>query len=146
MNIKAMTKEELELLSYKDITVMYIKEEGPSKTADIFKFITSKLELPKSYFENKIGDYFTMLSTDKRFVLVDGIWDLREKYSSDAIKVKKVIDEDDEEDLEDEVEEKEEEIEVDEFDGKKDDEEDFDDGDDDLKNLVIIDEDELELE
>ncbi len=146
MNIKAMTKEELELLSYKDITVMYIKEEGPSKTADIFKFITSKLELPKSYFENKIGDYFTMLSTDKRFVLVDGIWDLREKYSSDAIKVKKVIDEDDEEDLEDEVEEKEEEIEVDEFDGKKDDEDDFDDGDDDLKNLVIIDEDELELE
>lgn len=146
MNIKAMTKEELELLSYKDITVMYIKEEGPSKTADIFKFITSKLELPKSYFENKIGDYFTMLSTDKRFVLVDGIWDLREKYSSDAIKVKKVIDEDDEEDLENEVEEKEEEIEVDEFDGKKDDEDDFDDGDDDLKNLVIIDEDELELE
>lgn len=146
MNIKAMTKEELELLSYKDITVMYIKEEGPSKTADIFKFITSKLELPKSYFENKIGDYFTMLSTDKRFVLVDGIWDLREKYSSDAIKVKKVIDEDDEEDLEDVVEEKEEEIEVDEFDGKKDDEDDFDDGDDDLKNLVIIDEDELELE
>lgn len=146
MNIKEMTKEELELLSYKDITAMYIKSEGPSKTADVFKFITSKLELSKAYFESKIGDYYTMLSTDKRFVLVDGIWDLREKYSSDAIKVKKVVDEDDEEELEEEAEITEDDSLEGDFDNSKDDDEDFDDGDDDLKNLVIIDEDELELD
>lgn len=152
MSVKEMSKEELELLSYKDITVMYIREEGPSKTADIFKFITKKLGLPKSYFENKIGDYYTMLSTDKRFVLVEAEWDLREKHSSETIKTKKHLEEDDfdedyEEDLEllDEKEEMESEPEED-FDAKTNDDDDYDDPEEDLKNLVIIDEDELELE
>lgn len=149
MSVKEMSKEELELLSYKDITALYIKEEGPSKTADIFKFITKKLGLSKSYFENKIGDYYTMLSTDKRFVLVDAEWDLREKHSSELIKTKKILEDFDEEDFDEDLElldEKEEEDDEEDFDIKNDDDDDFDDGEDDLKNLVIIDEDELELE
>ena len=96
MSINEMSKEELELMSYKDITAALIKEEGPDKTAKLFKFITKKLGLSKEYYEDKIGDYYTMLSTDRRFVLLDdGSWDLREKHTSD--KIKKVPIDDDEE-------------------------------------------------
>lgn len=149
MSIKKMSKEELELLSYKDIAAMYIKEEGPSKTVDIFKFITEGLELPKSYFENKIADFYTMLSTDKRFVILDGIWDLREKHPTEVIKLKKLPvddDDDDDDDLEEELEEKNSLSDEEDYDANQEDDGDFDDSKEDLKNLVIIDEEELELE
>lgn len=144
MNIKTMSKEELELLSNKDITNLLLEEQGKQNTADLFKEIIRLLELPSSTFDKKIGDYYTSLTTDKRFILLeDGTWDLRSRYSSD--KIIKVIDEDDEEieDVKDEEEEIEEEVA--DFDMTDDDEE-LDDTDDDLKDLVVLDEDELELE
>ncbi|MBR4261923.1 MAG: DNA-directed RNA polymerase subunit delta [Bacilli bacterium] len=151
MSINNLSKEELELYSHKDITYMLIKEFGPMNTADLFKKITDSLELPKSFYENKIGDYYTTLTTDKRFILLDdGNWDLKEKYASDKVKIdidEEELDEEDEEELEestDEIEEEEEEDE-DNFDSTVNDD-DFDDSDDDYKDLVIIDEDEMELE
>ena len=71
MKFKEMKKEDLELLSYKDITNIILNENGPMNTADLFKMITTSLELPKSTFENKIGDYYTMLTTDKRFLFLE---------------------------------------------------------------------------
>ena len=140
-----MTKEELELLSNKDITNLLLEEsKKPMNTAELFKTIISLLELPAKTFENKIGDYYTSLTTDKRFILLeDGTWDLKSRHTSD--KVVKIIDEDDEieEDLVKE-EEPEEEIEEDNYD---DTDEDYDDNaEEDLKDLVVLDEDELELE
>ena len=95
-----------------------------------------------------IGDFYTTLTTDKRFTLLDGAkWDLKEFH-----KIKPVIDEDDEEfedeeesqededGLEDEVTESEDELvedEVDEFDA-------LDDDIDDLDNLSIVTEEEME--
>ncbi len=145
MSIKKMTKEELELLSNKDITNLLLEEsKKPMNTAELFKTIISLLELPAKTFENKIGDYYTSLTTDKRFILLeDGTWDLKSRHTSD--KVVKIIDEDDEieEDLVKE-EEPEEEIEEDNYD---DTDEDYDDNaEEDLKDLVVLDEDELELE
>lgn len=145
MSIKKMTKEELELLSNKDITNLLLEEsKKPMNTAELFKTIISLLELPAKTFENKIGDYYTSLTTDKRFILLeDGTWDLKSRHTSD--KVVKIIDEDDEieEDLVKE-EEPEEEIEEDNYD---DTDEDYDDeAEEDLKDLVVLDEDELELE
>ncbi len=145
MSIKKMTKEELELLSNKDITNLLLEEsKKPLNTAELFKTIISLLELPAKTFENKIGDYYTSLTTDKRFILLeDGTWDLKSRHTSD--KVVKIMDEDDEieEDLVKE-EEPEEEIEEDNYD---DTDEDYDDNaEDDLKDLVVLDEDELELE
>ncbi len=142
--IEEYTKEELELLSYKDLTNMILTEKGAMNTADLFKYIVKLLGLPKSTFEKQIGDYYTTLSTDKRFILLeDGDWDLRTNHSSDkVIKVKEETEEDDEEE---ETEEEEEEEETDSFDEQNDDE-DFDDSDDDLKDLVIVDEEDLELE
>ena len=146
MKLSKMKKEELELLSYKDITVMILEEKGPMKTLDLFNKIAKLLDLPESTVEKKIGEYYTTLSTDKNFLLLEnGKWDLRSKHTSD--KVLKAPDTDDEEEEEEEIEEK---VEMDEdeedYDNQISDEDDFDDGDDDLKDLVVLDEEELELE
>lgn len=146
MDIKKMPKEELELLSNKDITFYLLENSKKSiNTADLFHEIIKLLGLPKSDFDKKIGDYYTALATDKRFILLeDGTWDLRSRHTSDKV-VKVDINEDEEdEDEEEPKEEIVEEIEEDNYDDKDDSE--YDNSEDDLKDLVIIDEDELELE
>ena len=145
MSIKKMTKEELELLSNKDITNLLLEEKGKQTTPDLFKKIIKLLELPESTFDKKIGDYYTSLTTDKRFILLeDGKWDLRSRHSSD--KIIKIEDEEEDEDLEDMEEEEDQEEETDDFDSIDSDEDDIDDNDDDLKDLVVLDEDEMEAE
>ncbi len=145
MSIESLKKEDLELLSYKDITNMLLEEKGAMNTADLFKKITSLLELPASVYEKKIGDYYTTLTTDKRFLLLeDGKWDLRNRHTSDKVILN--TEQDDEEEEEDlEIKEQEEEEEED-FENSSSDDDDFDDSDDDLKDLVVLDEEELELE
>ena len=150
MSVKDLSKDELELLSHKDLTNMLLKERGAMNTVDLFKEITTLLELPNSVFENKIGDYYTTLTTDKRFIMLDdGKWDLRENHTSDKVVTLHENEEEEEED-EEEVSEAKDEEETeeesdDDYDSTRNDDE-FDDSDDDLKDLVIIDEDELELE
>ena len=147
MSIKDMSKEDLELLSHKDITNIILEENGAMNTKDLFKIITELLELPSSVFETKIGDYYTTLTTDKRFLLLaDGKWDLRDKHTSSKL----IVDDEDEDETDDmELQEENDEMnDLDEessFDDTTSDDE-FDDSDDDLKDLVIMDEDELELE
>ncbi len=147
MSINDYSKEELELLSYKDITDKLLDEFGAMNTKDLFKKITTLLDLPSNVFETKIGDYYMSLTTDKRFILLeDGTWDLRDRHTSD--KIATVVEEDDEMDEDVEMQEDEEE-ESEDAEGNYDDvnnDDDFDDDDDDLKDLVIMDEDELELE
>ena len=143
MSIKNMTKEDLELLSNKDITNLLLEEKGKQTTPDLFKKIIKLLELPESTFDQKIGDYYTSLTTDKRFILLeDGTWDLRSRHTSDKI-IK--VDEDEDEDIE-EIEEEVDEEETDDFDSIDSDDDDIDSGDDDLKDLVVLDEDEIEAE
>ncbi|MBR4618155.1 MAG: DNA-directed RNA polymerase subunit delta [Bacilli bacterium] len=148
MTVKKMKKEELELLSNKDITNLILEEsKKPLKTGDLFKKIIKLLDLPEETFENKIGDYFTSLSTDKRFIMLEnGCWDLRSRYTSDKV-IKAGNSEDDDDIIE--MEEPEEGI-IDEDeieDDYSDNDDDYtDDTDDDFKDLVVMDEDELELE
>ena len=144
MSLKKMKKEDLELLSNKDITNLILQESKKSmNTADLFKKIIELLNLPKNTFEKKIGDYYTALSTDKRFILLeDGTWDVRTRHTSDKI-VK--ITEEEEEEPEDIKDEQEEAPQEDNYDDN--DEEDYDDeATEELKDLVVIDEEELELE
>ena len=141
--MKKISKEELELLSNKDITNLLLEEKVKQKTADLFKKIIKLLDLPESTFDQKIGDYYTSLTTDKRFILLEGgKWDLRSRHTSD--KIVKVDDEEDEE--EEEEEEIEEETNESDYDSIESDEDDLDDEDDDLKDLVVLDEDEMESE
>lgn len=144
MSIYDMKKEDLELLSNKDITNLLLEEKGCQNTAELFQTIIELLALPKSTFDQKIGDYFTSLTTDKRFLMLeDGTWDLRSRHTSS--KIVKVLDDEDD-DLEDFVTETDVENEEETFDLDGDDDDSFDDRDDDLKDLVVLDEDELELE
>ena len=148
MSLKNMTKDELELLSNKDITSLILEDSKESiNTADLFKKIMELLELPESTFEDKIAEYYTALSTDKRFIMLkDGTWDLRARHTSD--KVVKVQDEEEEEEeelTEEEKEEEDDELEEDSYDDTERSDYD-DDANEELKDLVILDEDELELE
>ena len=137
--ISNYTKEELELLSYKDITNLLLEEQNATNTADLFRKIIDLLGLSNKDYENKIGDYFTSLTTDKRFIMLeDGCWDLRSRHKSD--KIAKVEEDDEEEELEDSDTPEEDST----YDSISSD--DYEDTEEDLKDLVVIDEDELEME
>lgn len=143
MKLKNLTSEELELMSYTDLTYMMIKENKKTmNTKDLFKEICNLLGYSESQYEDKIGDFYTSLTMDKRFVLLENNeWDIRDNHSVEII-----LDEDDEDDDNIEIigdEEIEEEKEEDE-ESTYDDENDIDD-EDDMADLSIIDDDE-ELE
>lgn len=142
MKIKDMKKEELELLSYYDIAALLLKENKPMNTPTLFKTICDLLELSDDEYTNKIGEFYTSMTTDKRFILLDSAeWDLRDNHA-----VKITIDDDDDEEETDEEEIEEEEIENDEdVEEPIDDEElDVDDDDDDLEDLSIVSEEDVE--
>ena len=140
MKIKDMAIEELEMMSFTDITYMILKEKKKSmSTADLFKEISKLLDLSESDFASKIGDYYTSLNIDKRFVLLENNeWDIRDNHS-----VEIVMDDDDEEEEVEEVEEETEEEEEENIDELVDDD---DLEDNDLEDLSIIDDDEEEEE
>ena len=144
-----MKKEELELISNKDIAAMILEDSKRNlNTAELFKKIIKLLELPESTFEAKIADFYTALATDKRFILLDnGKWDLRSNHTSDKV-VKLSTDDDDDDEDEETEEDKIEDIQdnEDNYDDTDDDSDYDDDTNEELKDLVVIDEDELELE
>lgn len=148
MKINDMTKVELELLSHCDITALLLKEnKKPMNTPSIFKKICDLLGYSNEEYTSKIGEFYTSLTTDKRFILLDNAeWDLRDNHS-----IKISIDDDDEEvDFEDEVEEDDEEEKVEDEDAMNDIEEpiddenlDIDDEDEELEDLSIVDEEDI---
>ena len=143
--MKDLKKEDVENLSYKDITNLILeKEKCGMNTLDLFTKIVELLELPENTIDNSIADYYTSLTTDKRFLLVDGLWDLRNRHTSD-----KVLTSIDEEEEEEPSEEQDEENIDDEpnFDEEMiDDEATYDDDDDGLSDLVVLDEDEIDID
>ena len=143
--MKDLKKENIENLSYKDIANLILEKESIGiNTLDLFTKIVELLELPSSTIENKIADFYTSLATDKRFILVDGLWDLRKRHTSDKI----IVDET-EDDEETELEENRDDIETmedeygDEYTDDSSVDSDYDSDDDDLSDLVVIDEEDL---
>ena len=139
MKLEEMSQAELEAMNYDDIAYIILKEENKKmKINDLFKRICDVLNLGESAFENQIADFFEIMSTDKRFTMLDdGYWDLRINHSQkivldDDYEDEEEIDEDLEEDMEDEENE----------DIFFDENSDDDDADDDLKDLVVIDDEE----
>ena len=135
MNIYKMKKEELELLSFTDIAYEILKKDKTHKsTIELFKEIANLLELSEDEYANKIGDFYTTLTTDKRFyALNDGNWDLKERHSA-----KVIIDDDDDLYVEIDTNEDEE-------------EENYEETDDDyedtgIEDLVVLDNEETEEE
>ena len=148
MKLKDMPRAELEILSYTDLTYMLLKEnKKPMNTPSIFREICNLLGYTDDEYASRIGDYYTSLTIDKRFVLLDNAeWDVRDHHS-----VELVLDEEDDEDsIEQETEEEEEdsieeETEEEDIDAIIEDD-DLDDGDDDLEDLSLVDEDDMEEE
>ena len=143
MKLKDISQEELELMGYDDIAALILEETGKKmKIFDLFKKVCEVLHLSDAEFENKIADFFELLSTDKKFTMLeDGYWDLRTKHN-----VQIIIDEDEDETLNEVVENEDEELEPEEDETdifyEADDTDDEDE--DDLQDLVVIDVDEDE--
>lgn len=142
MNLKDMPIEELELMSYTDLTYLLIKEnKKPMNTPTIFRKICELLEYSDDDYASKIGDYYTSLTIDKRFILMDNNeWDIRDNHS-----VEIVLDDDLEDEVEEEIDE-EEEIEEEEEENIDEVIEDDLDDDDDIDELSIVTDEELEEE
>lgn len=142
MKLKDITKEELETMGYDEIAYLILEEAGKKmKLLDLFKKVCKALNLPENTVEERIGDFFELLSINKKFVLLPkGYWDLATNH------LQNIVIEDEEDSVGEELidEELDEEIENEEnedifYDNELDDN---DDEEDDLKDLVIIDEDE----
>ena len=144
MKLNKLSKEELELLSYTDMTYQLLGEnKKPMTTPEVFKKICDLLDYSEEDYQSKISDYYTSLTIDKRFILLDnGKWDLRDHHAVELLL------NDDEDENYDEVEEDDEELEEVEEDEIEsiDDEDTTDDLDinDDLDELSIVKEDELD--
>jgi DNA-directed RNA polymerase subunit delta len=144
MTVREMSLDELELLSYTDIAYELLKlDKKTMTTPELFGEVCKLLEISEDVMFDLIGDFYTNLTTDKRFLLLeDAKWDLKEFHS-----VKLVVEDDEEEEEETEESEDEELEEGNEDDAVEEDNEDYDDLDDDmddLEDLVIVTEDELE--
>lgn len=147
MKLKKLSKEELEAMGYDEIAYKIFEEEKKKmKLPVLFKKICDLLELDDAEYEERIGDFFQLISRDQRFTMLEnGFWDLKEKYKSQVIMHEE----------EDEVEEEtEDDVDITEENKEEDstyydeDSEDDDVEEDDLKDLVIIsdeDEDEANL-
>lgn len=145
--MKSIKKEDIVNLSYKDITYLLLENNKCGmNTLDLFKKIVELLELPQSVVDSSIADYYTSLTTDKRFLLVDGLWDLRSRHTSDKVLVNTEDDElEDEEEVED-TDELDSELEEDSFEDDIDEDLNYDDDDDGLSDLVVLDENEMDID
>ena len=145
--MKNIKKEDVKDLSYKDITnVILENNKSGMNTLDLFTMIVDLLELPKDTIDTKIADYYTSLTTDKRFLLVDGLWDLRSRHTSDKVLVDSTDEEIDEEEEFDETDEIESDVEEESYEDDIDNDTSYDEDDDGLGDLVVLDEDELDME
>lgn len=145
MNVRQMPLEELELLSYTDIAYELLKlDKKPKTTPVLFGEVCKLLEISEDNMMEMIGDFYTTLTTDKRFLLLDSAeWDLKEFHA-----VKTIVDDiEDEDSSEEETEDEEETVEETEDEAVTSDLDDFDEAEDDmddLEDLVVVTEDELE--
>ena len=99
MKLKELTNEELQTMAYDEIAYLIIEESGKKiKLLDLFKKVCKVLSLPESVIEERIVDFFELLSINKKFILLkNGYWDLATKHKQD------IVVEDEEDVLEEEI-------------------------------------------
>lgn len=142
--LNKMSKEELEVLSYADLAEIILKEKDKSlNTKDIFSIICDLLSYTDDEFTNKIGDFYTSLSTDKRFVFLDtNEWELREKHPVAIVLEDDDVEEETDSYKENSIDEELEDIDETDVDVDIDELDDLDD----LDDLSVLTEDEMEEE
>src|SRR5574344_109600 len=149
MKVSELTKVELKTMSYTDIAYLILKEGNVLNTAQLFKKVCGLLEYSDEEYSEKIGDFYTSLTTDSRFLFLESAeWDLRDNH---VVKIE--VDDEDEDEESDDIDyekdnddldgEEKEDVEEEDLDAVKDDEDlDDDDTEDDLEELSIVDEEE----
>lgn len=141
---KKITKEELELMSYNDIAGLLLKDTPKETTLDLFTKIVDMLGLSKQTLESKIGEFYTALTNDKRFILLeDGTWDLKSNHKTLNYTIEEDLEDYDdeiEEEYDDVIENKEENEDI----YSDDQEEETENVAEEYKNLVIVNEEDLE--
>lgn len=137
MKLSEIPKDELELMGYDDIALLVLQESGKKmKLNDIFKKVCNLLKLPDSILEEHLVDFFELMSTNKKFIMLEnGYWDLQTRHKLDVV----IEEDDEEEEISDEEEIEEENEEEDIFYDNEDETEDVEE--DDLADLVVIDSD-----
>ena len=139
MKLSEIPKEELELMGYDDIAVLVLQESGKKmKLRDIFKKVCEVLDLPEEAVDERLLDFFELMSINKKFIMLkNGFWDLQSKHKLDIV----IEDDEEDEDIIDEEDDEEEIIEEEDEDTFYDKDDETDDvDDDDLADLVVIDE------
>jgi len=85
---------------------LLVKKQGPQKFNKFWGEVSEILGLEESEAEAYISDFYTNLSLDERFVLLeDNTWDLRERQSFDKVHI-------DMNDIYSEIEDEEKEMEI----------------------------------
>ena len=94
---KAMVEVAYELL---------LKKQGPQKFNKFWNEVSDLLSMSEEEREQKISTFYTKLTLDERFVLLeDNMWDLRERQSFDKVHI-------DMNDIYSEIEDEEKEMEI----------------------------------
>lgn len=141
MKLKELKKEEIEAMGYDEIALLILQESGKKmKLQDLFKKVCKALGIDENEFADHITDFFELLSTNKKFVMLkNGYWDLQTRHQSEI-----TVEETDDETFgaDEDIEEEEEEEPEEEEDIYYEDEPDDDVEEDDLSDLVVVDEDE----
>lgn len=129
-----INEEELEMMNYNDIAYVILENVNKKmKINDLFTEVSKILKLNEEQYQAYIGDFFELLSTDKRFIMLDdGYWDLKIKHN-------KGMENFDEDEDDEEIIPIEEETSDDGYDEDEEISEDDDIEDDDLSDLVIVD-------
>ena len=106
----------------------------------LFKEVCNLLGLSEDEFAAKIADFFTALTTDGRFIFIDSsYWDLKENHV-----VKVIVDDGDEDEISEEDEDMNEDSEDIEDDYSDESVDDSKDDEEDMKDLTIVDEEDIE--
>ena len=67
---------------------LLLKKQSPQKFSKLWSETSEILGLDASEVENYISDFYTNLTLDERFVLLeDNTWDLRERQSFDKVHI-----------------------------------------------------------
>lgn len=146
MELKKLSLEELEQMTYGEITELILTEKGTKmKIVDIFKKICKLLNMSDAEFEAKIADFFELVSTDKKFIILDkGYCDLRRKHTPKVVIEDEEIDDVEVDADEEEVDESKEtdDNQEDIFYDNSSEEDDVDTDDDELDDFLIVDDEE----
>ena len=146
MDIRNLSSEELEKMSHLDIAYNIIKNEKKIlNTLDLLKEVCELLNYDNNILENLIGDFYTSLNLDKRFILIDGTWDISENHQVKIVVEDEIDDDEEYEDIDEEetASEIEDDAILEDVEALEDIEDDLDD---DMDDLTILREEEMEDE